>query len=133
MRYIALLRGINVGGNTMIKMSELKAAFENLGFENVVSYVNSGNLAFDTKKTAESKLVSKIEQAVEKMIDKQVLVMVREQSSIKEVLEHDPSAHERRATEGGGDGQGAPRRERDDSDRPRGRRGDRDRDGASAN
>ena len=51
-----------------------------------------------------------------------------------EVLEHDPMAHERRATEGGaGDGQGAPRRERDDSDRPRGRRGDRDRDGASAN
>ena len=49
-----------------------------------------------------------------------------------EVLEHDPSAHERRATEGGGEGQGAPRRERDD-DRPRGRRGDRDRDGASAN
>ena len=50
-----------------------------------------------------------------------------------EVLEHDPMAHERRATEGGGDGQGAPRRERDNDDRPRGRRGDRDRDGASAN
>jgi len=90
MRYIALLRGINVGGNTMIKMSELKAAFENLGFENVVSYVNSGNLAFDTKKTAESKLASKIEQAVEKIIDKQVLVMVRERSSINGVLEHNP-------------------------------------------
>ena len=46
-----------------------------------------------------------------------------------EVLEHDPMAHERRATEGAGDGQGAPRRERDvTSDRPRGRR--RDRDGA---
>lgn len=90
MRYIALLRGINVGGNTMIKMSELKEAFENLGFKKVVSYVNSGNLAFDTKKSAESKLALKIEQAVEKMIDKQVLVMVRERSSIHEVLEHDP-------------------------------------------
>jgi small subunit ribosomal protein S3 len=45
-----------------------------------------------------------------------------------EVLEHDPMAHERRATEGGGDGQGAPRRERSDrdDDRPRGRRPDRD-------
>jgi uncharacterized protein (DUF1697 family) len=90
MRYIALLRGINVGGNTMIKMSELKAAFENLGFENVVSYVNSGNLAFDTRKSAEPKLASKIEQAVENIIDKQVLVMVRERSSINEVLEHNP-------------------------------------------
>jgi uncharacterized protein (DUF1697 family) len=90
MRYIALLRGINVGGNTMIKMSELKAAFEDLGFENVVSYVNSGNLAFDTKKGSESKLASKIEKAVEDMTDKQVLVMLREQSSINEVLEHNP-------------------------------------------
>jgi len=90
MRYIALLRGINVGGNTMIKMSELKAAFENLGFENVVSYVNSGNLAFDTRKSAEPKLASKIEQAVENIIDKQVLVMVRERSSINEVLERNP-------------------------------------------
>ena len=48
MRYIALLRGINVGGNTMIKMAELKAAFEKeCGFENVVTYINSGNIAFD--------------------------------------------------------------------------------------
>jgi small subunit ribosomal protein S3 len=47
-----------------------------------------------------------------------------------EVLEHDPSAHERRATEGAGDGQGAPRRERDDRDDRRGRR-DRDRDSAN--
>jgi small subunit ribosomal protein S3 len=46
-----------------------------------------------------------------------------------EVLEHDPSAHERRATEGGGEGQGAPRRDREDRDDRRGRR-DRDRDGA---
>ena len=74
----------------MIKMSELKAAFEDLGFENIVTYVNSGNLAFDTKKSAEPKLALKIERAVEEMIDKQVLVMVREQSSINEVLEHNP-------------------------------------------
>ncbi len=47
-----------------------------------------------------------------------------------EVLEHDPSAHERRATEGGGDGQGAPRRDREDRDDRRGRR-DRDRDSAN--
>ena len=50
MRYIALLRGINVGGNTMIKMEELRKAFEALGFERVVSYINSGNLAFDVRR-----------------------------------------------------------------------------------
>jgi uncharacterized protein (DUF1697 family) len=65
MRYVALLRGINVGGNTMIKMEELRKTFEALGFENVVSYINSGNLAFDARKTSETNLVNKIEAAVE--------------------------------------------------------------------
>lgn len=45
MQYVALPRGINVSGSNMIKMAELKAAFESLGFENVVTYINSGNLA----------------------------------------------------------------------------------------
>lgn len=90
MRYIALLRGINVGGNTMIKMADLRSCFEELGFTNVVSYVNSGNLAFDTTKTSDRKLSEKIEKAVEKIINKNVQVMVREQGSIKEVLEHNP-------------------------------------------
>ncbi|HCA57594.1 MAG TPA: DUF1697 domain-containing protein, partial [Blastocatellia bacterium] len=47
MRHVALLRGINVGGNTMIKMEELRAMFEALRFGNVKSYINSGNIAFD--------------------------------------------------------------------------------------
>lgn len=45
MQYVALPRSINVSGSNMIKMAELKAAFESLGFENVVTYINSGNLA----------------------------------------------------------------------------------------
>ena len=90
MRYIALLRGINVGGNTMIKMSDLKSCFEELGFKNVVSYVNSGNLAFDSAKTPEKKLAEKIEKAVEKINNKNVQVMVRAQSSIRDVIEHNP-------------------------------------------
>ncbi|MBK7392643.1 MAG: DUF1697 domain-containing protein [Chloracidobacterium sp.] len=56
MRYVALLRGINVGGNNMIKMETLRATFESLGFENVKSYINSGNLAFDAVKTDDLKL-----------------------------------------------------------------------------
>ena len=51
MRYVALLRGINVDGNTMVKMEELRRTFEALGFEKVTSYINSGNLAFDARKT----------------------------------------------------------------------------------
>ena len=90
MRYIALLRGINVGGNTMIKMDALKKTFEALGFENVVSYINSGNLAFDTLKTDEQKLVSKIENAIEKDFGKQLPVMVRSRESIGAVVAGNP-------------------------------------------
>ena len=90
MRYVALLRGINVGGNTMIKMDELKAVFSELGFENVKSYINSGNLAFDAKKTTESKLFDKIENAVEAKFGKRVHVMVREQNDIERILKNNP-------------------------------------------
>jgi uncharacterized protein (DUF1697 family) len=44
--YVALLRGINVGGNNMVSMKSLKASFERLGFEDVQTYINSGNVLF---------------------------------------------------------------------------------------
>jgi len=90
MRYIALLRGINVGGNTMVKMADLKSSIEKLGFKNVVSYINSGNLAFDVTKSTEEKICTKIEKAIEKEFGKPIKVMVREQSSIKKVLDSNP-------------------------------------------
>ena len=90
MRYIALLRGINLGGNNLISMAALKAEFEKLGFKNVVSYINSGNLAFDTTKASEKKLSDKIEKAVEAMIGRNIHVMVREQSAIDAIVAKDP-------------------------------------------
>ena len=48
-RYTALLRGINVGGKNMIKMADLKAAFEGQGFQGVTTYINSGNVLFDSE------------------------------------------------------------------------------------
>ena len=90
MRYIALLRGINVGGNTMIKMADLKLRFEELGFRNVVSYINSGNIAFDANKTAEARLIDKIETALEPSFGRRVDVMVREQKDIERVIKNNP-------------------------------------------
>jgi uncharacterized protein (DUF1697 family) len=90
MRYIALLRGINIGGANQMKMDDLKAVFTELGFENVKSYINSGNLAFDTKKTAENRLIDKIEDAVEARFGRRVHIMIREQADIQRVLKSNP-------------------------------------------
>ncbi len=91
MRYVALLRGINVGGNTMLKMSELKACLEQAGFENVVTYINSGNVGFDAAGD-EASLVSKLESLIEAEFGKQVPVMVRAQSEIARIMSANPFA-----------------------------------------
>src|SRR4051812_18521770 len=90
MRYVALLRGINVGGNTMIKMEELRKTFEALGFKNVLSYINSGNLAFDAAKASETKLVDRIEKAVESTFGKKIHIMVRDQKDIERIIQSNP-------------------------------------------
>lgn len=94
MRYVALPRGINVTGSNMIKMSELKGAVESLGFKNVVTYINSGNLAFDTKKTSEATLVKKIAPILEKLAGKPISVMIREQQAFQTIIADNPFAGE---------------------------------------
>lgn len=92
MKYVALLRGINVGGKNMIKMETLRATFASLGFENVKSYINSGNLIFETTKTDDGKLAKKIHDAIEKDFGFDISVMVRPMAEIKEVVASDPFA-----------------------------------------
>lgn len=74
---IALLRGINVGGNRIIPMAELRGLTETLGFKNVASYIQSGNLVFETS-TASSDAERKLEQGIEKRFGFFVEVMVRD-------------------------------------------------------
>lgn len=54
MNYVALLRGINVGGNHTVEMKKLKSLCESLGFENVSTYINSGNIVFEGNGTTEN-------------------------------------------------------------------------------
>jgi uncharacterized protein (DUF1697 family) len=60
--FVALLRGINVGGNNMIKMSALKASFERLGYQDVTTYINSGNVLFRTNTADPRQVEAKIER-----------------------------------------------------------------------
>ena len=68
MRYILLLRGINVGGKNKVAMSDLKVLLTELGFEDVDSYINSGNLFFNSGETYES-CISKIKHLLETNFD----------------------------------------------------------------
>lgn len=63
MKYLVLLRGINVGGKNKVKMAELKACLEELGFEKVATYIQSGNILLESKQSAEL-ITTKIEQAL---------------------------------------------------------------------
>jgi uncharacterized protein (DUF1697 family) len=63
-RYVALLRGINVGGKNLIKMADLKACFEDQGFKNVTTYIASGNVFFESPERSAPKLTERIEKAL---------------------------------------------------------------------
>jgi len=65
MRYIALLRGINVGGNNRVPMPELKECFEGLGHKEVSTYINSGNVIFESSVKDKEQLVRDCEQAIQ--------------------------------------------------------------------
>lgn len=65
-QYLALLRGINVGGGNIIKMTDLKACFEASKLKNVITYIQSGNVVFETAESDQPKLVRKIETALSK-------------------------------------------------------------------
>jgi uncharacterized protein (DUF1697 family) len=90
MRYVALLRGINVGGKNMIKMEGLRALFESLGFENVTSYINSGNLGFDSSAMSDAILAAMIHDAIEKELGLDISVMVRSSAEIAEIISNNP-------------------------------------------
>ncbi len=92
MKYVAFLRGINVGGKNKIKMETLREQFAALGFENVKSYINSGNVIFETPKTDDKKLAAKIEKAIEKKFSLSIKVMTRSVSEIEEIVKNNPFA-----------------------------------------
>jgi uncharacterized protein (DUF1697 family)/very-short-patch-repair endonuclease len=78
-KYIALLRGINVGGNSKVEMKKLKVTFEKLGFGEVTTYINSGNVLFEC---AEQPILSSIEKAIKKDFGFEVKVLVWSQENI---------------------------------------------------
>jgi uncharacterized protein (DUF1697 family) len=90
MKYVAFLRGINVGGKNKIKMETLREMFTALGFQGVKTYINSGNVVFETAKTSDNKLAAKIEKAIEKEFSLKIRVMVRTIGEIEDIIKNNP-------------------------------------------
>jgi len=91
-KYVALLRGINVGGKNMIKMETLREIFSSLGLANVKTYINSGNVVFETAKTDDAMLTNKICAAIEKELGLKISVMIRPHAEVAEVIKNNPFA-----------------------------------------
>ena len=91
MVYIALLRGINVGGNNKVSMAELKASFESLGFTNVRTYINSGNVIFESSITDKVALVTDCEAVIEQQFGFHVTCAVISANELRDALQQAPS------------------------------------------
>lgn len=87
MIYVALLRGINVGGNNKIDMKQLKASFEEAGLKEVSTYINSGNVIFEDKRRGQTSLANLTEAAIEADFNVPIRVLVRDVDSIKATVD----------------------------------------------
>ncbi|QBD75821.1 DUF1697 domain-containing protein [Ktedonosporobacter rubrisoli] len=92
MIYIALLRGINVGGH-MVKMERLRELFKELGFTNVRSYIQSGNVFFETEETDRELLVARIEHHLYEALGFAVPVFLRTIPELEELGASDAFQH----------------------------------------
>ncbi|MCP4298094.1 MAG: DUF1697 domain-containing protein [Proteobacteria bacterium] len=84
--YIALLRGINVGGHKKIKMIDLRESLESFGYQNVMTYIQSGNILFRSSRQHEKVLEKAVAQLIKQRFGFDVPVMVREQNSFKTII-----------------------------------------------
>lgn len=88
-KYAALLRGVNVGGNNKISMPELKIAFEKQGFLNVSTYINSGNIIFESEYD-ESALKNVCERLIESKFALKIAVGIMAASELIDAISHAP-------------------------------------------
>jgi len=90
--FVALLRGVNVGGNNMINMRSLKESFETIGFSNVSTYINSGNIIFQSKQEDPRKLEKKIEQMLSSNYHLDSKVVIRSLSEMEKLVKALPES-----------------------------------------
>ena len=93
MRYAALFRGINVGGKNIVKMAELRKMLSELGFQNVTTYIQSGNAIFDSD-DAPDKVKRRIQTAFQNMFQFESAIILRTKDEINTVIQSLPFSGE---------------------------------------
>src|ERR1700739_875983 len=93
-RYIAFLNGLNAVGQKFTTMEELRSYFEEfIGFQNVTTYIQSGNVLFESEATDEVDLRTKIEKQLRDKLGYEVTVILRMFHEIKSVIKNNPFDH----------------------------------------
>ncbi len=90
-KYIVLLRGINVGGKNKVSMAELKKYFEENGFQNVITYINSGNIIFSSDNTDEEKLKKECEALILNKFQLNIPVAIISEADLLDAIDHAPA------------------------------------------
>jgi uncharacterized protein (DUF1697 family) len=88
--YIALFRGLNVGGNNILPMNELVTVLEKIGARNVKTYIQSGNAVFQSEETNASMLSTEISAAIEKSHGFEPQVLLLELEEMEKVVDANP-------------------------------------------
>ncbi len=88
--YVALIRGINVGGSSPVRMSVLKKRFESLGLKGIVTYIQSGNVVFSTEEKDRDQLLRKIEADLSDLMGRGVKVFLLTPQELKRAAAENP-------------------------------------------
>ncbi len=90
MKYVAFLRAINVGGNAIIKMADLKQMFESAGLENVQTYIQSGNVIFEADQEHVISLEKQVEHQLEEAAGYKIHLFMRTMREMQSILSKSP-------------------------------------------
>ena len=89
-RYVALLRGVNVGGKTIIKMADLRYRFESFGLADVATYIQSGNVLFTSGEADTERLANELEKKLEASLGHRGKVFVLSPAQLQEAADNNP-------------------------------------------
>lgn len=98
-RYVALLRAVNVGGHTVLKMAPLRALFESCGLTDVASYIQTGNILFTANKADPERLARRLEKKIASAFGSATAVFILSPAQLKGAVARNPFDPERRDKE----------------------------------